>query len=160
VNIHTFPGAGYELFQISRQGGQWRAAVSPEYYGMLMFARATPPGSRLLSVSPTGEAGVNSWATRATDGTVRVVVTNESATARSLAVAIPGKFDHATLARLTAPSPSSTSGVTLGGQSFGTQTGTGLLTGRAQNASLMPSQGRYVVQLPATSAAMLVLSPR
>ena len=59
VNVHTFPGAGYELFKISRQAGQWRAAVSPEYYGMLMFAEATPPGSHLLSVSPTGVPGVN-----------------------------------------------------------------------------------------------------
>ena len=119
VNIHTFPGAGYELFEISRQGGQWRATVSPEYYGMLLFAEATPPGSHLESVSPTRVPGVNAWATRATDGTVRVVLTNEGTSAREFAVRLPGKFRGATLARLTAAGPSSTSGVTLGGQSFG-----------------------------------------
>ena len=131
VNVHTFPGAGYELFKISRQDGQWRAAVSPEYYGMLMFAEATPPGSHLVSVGPTGVPGVNVWATRAADGTVRVVLTNEGSSTHELAVRIPGKFKRATLTRLTAPSPSATSGVTLGGQSFGAQTSTGRLAGPA-----------------------------
>ncbi len=131
VNVHTFPGAGYELFGIGRHGDAWRAAVSPEYYGLLMFAQATPPGSRLLTVGHTGGPGVNAWATRATDGTVRVVFTNEGVSSRELAVSLPGKFERATLARLTAPSPSSTAGVTLAGQSFGAQTGTGLLVGPA-----------------------------
>ncbi len=159
VNIHTFPGAGYQLFEISRESGEWRAAVSPEYYGLLMFARATPPGSRLLTVSRTGGPGVNAWATRGTDGTVRVVVTNEATSSRELAVSMPGKFERATLVRLTAPTPGSTAGVTLAGQSFGAQTSSGLLAGRPQTASITPSQGRYTVQVPATSAAMLVLSP-
>ncbi len=160
VNIHTFPGAGYELFAVSHQGGQWRATVSPEYYGLLMFAQAAPPGSRLLPVSHTAGAGVNAWATRATDGTVRVVLTNEGTSSRELAVAMPGKFAHATLARLTAPGASSTSGVTLGGQSFGPQTSTGVLPGRAQTSSVPEDDGRYVVELPPASAAMLVLLPR
>ena len=160
VNIHTFPGAGYELFDISHQGGQWRAAVSPEYYGLLMFAQAAPPGSRLLRVSDTGGAGVNGWATRATDGTVRVVLTNEGSSTHELAVRMPGKFKAATLARLTAPSPSARTGVTLSGQSFGAATSTGRLAGRPQTGSVASQDGSYVVSLPAASAAMLVLSPR
>ena len=160
VNVHTFPGAGYELFNITDSGGQWRAAVSPEYYGMLMFAQATPPGSRLLRVGDARVPGVNVWATRATDGTVRVVLTNEGPSAHELAVHIPGKFDSATLTRLTAPSASSRSGVTLGGQSFGAQTATGLLAGASQRVSVSGDDGRYVVDLPRVSGAMLVLSPR
>jgi len=160
VNAHTFPGAGYQLFQIAHTGGTWHAAVSPEYYGMLMFAQATPPGSRLLSVTPTGTPGVDVWATRATDGTVRVVLTNEGGGARELAVRMPGKFRSATLARLTAPSATATSGVTLAGQSFGAETTTGLLAGRSGVESVAASQGRYEIALPATSAAMLVLTPR
>ena len=160
VNVHTFPGAGYELFQIAHTGGTWRAAVSPEYYGMLMFAQATPPGSRLLSVTPTGTPGVDVWATRATDGSVRVVLTNEGSGARELAVRMPGRFQSATLARLTAPSATATSGVMLAGQSFGAETTTGLLAGRSGVESVAASEGRYEIALPATSAAMLVLSPR
>ncbi len=49
VNIHTFPGAGYELFRFIRAGGRWRGSVAPQYYGLLMFAQAAPPGSQLLS---------------------------------------------------------------------------------------------------------------
>lgn len=159
VNIHTFPGAGYELFEISHQGGQWRAAVSPEYYGLLMFAQATPPGSHLLSVSPTGIAGVNVWATSATDGTIRVVLTNEGSTTHEVAVRMPGKFKGATLVRLTAPSAGSTSGVTLGGQSFGAETSTGRLGGPARSVSVASTDGSYEVEVPAASAAMLVLTP-
>ncbi len=160
VNVHTFPGAGYELFKISRQAGQWRAAVSPEYYGMLLFAQATPPGSHLVSVHSTSVPGVNVWATRAADGTVRVVLTNEGSSTHELAVRIPGKFDDATLTRLTAPSAGSQRGVTLGGQSFGAQSTTGVLAGPSQRASVSVDDGRYIVELPRVSAAMLVLSPR
>ena len=126
-----------------------------------MFAEATPPGSRLLSVTPTGIPGVDVWATRATDGTVRVVLTNEGSGARELAVHMPGKFQSATLARLTAPSATATSGVTLAGQSFGSATTTGRLAGSSQrtSASVSGDDGRYEIALPPTSAAMLVLSP-
>ena len=160
VNIHTFPGAGYQLFRIEQAGGTWRAAVSPEYYGMLLFAQATPPGSHLLSVSPTGIPGVTVWATRAADGTVRVVLTNEGSATRELSVDMPGKFETTTLARLEAPSPSATSGVTLGGQSFGALTTTGRLAGPSEQAPAPGDDGRYPVALPGGSAAMLVLSPR
>ena len=96
VNVHTFPGAGYELFRIARHGGRWSAAVAPEYYGLILFARAAPPGSRLLRVS--GRAG---------------------------------------------------------GQSFGEVTDTGDLTGARDVESVNATSGRYVVHLPAASAALL-----
>ena len=31
INIHTFPGAGYELFRVSRPNGRWQAAVGVGY---------------------------------------------------------------------------------------------------------------------------------
>jgi hypothetical protein len=159
VNIHTFPGAGYELFGITHSDGRWRAAVAPEYYGLLTFARAAPPGSRLLSVRPAVSVAVDTWATRAVDGTVRVVVTNAGTSRRALAVRVPGAHGSATLTRLTAPSSSSASGVTLGGQSFGPETSTGVLAGPAQTSAVSDDHGRYVVELPPSSAAMLVLPP-
>ena len=160
VNVHTFPGAGYELFKIAHTGGRWSAAVAPEYYGLLMFARATPPGSRLVAVGHPASGAVHTWATRAPDGTVRVVLSNAGSSPRVLTVRVPGRDPKATLTRLTAPSASATSGVTLGGQSFGARTGTGLLAGRPESSSVAPDDGRYVVSLPATSAAMLVLPAR
>lgn len=67
VNFHTFPGARYELFSFKRRHRRWRGFVAPEYYGLLTFAEAAPPGSSLLRVS--GSLGnVRAWATRAPEG--------------------------------------------------------------------------------------------
>jgi hypothetical protein len=156
VNLHTFPGAGYELFGITRVNGRWRAAVAPEYYGLMMFARAAPPGSRLLQVLGAAGGQVKTWATRSNDGTVRVVLINKSALARVLAIAVPHVSGTASLERLRASSLQASSGVTLGGQSFGSQTYTGQLAGQPQRESVEPIGNRYVVSLPAGSAAVLV----
>ena len=48
VNIHSLPGAAYELFTFRRDAAGWRAFVHPDYYGMLLFAQAFPVGAQLL----------------------------------------------------------------------------------------------------------------
>jgi hypothetical protein len=91
VNIHTFPGAGYELFNFSRVDRRWRASVAPEYYGLMMFAQAAPLGSRLLPVAGSGKSSLRIWATRAPNGRIRVVLINKDATrARVVALRAPG----------------------------------------------------------------------
>jgi hypothetical protein len=158
VNIHSYPGATYELFTFTRVHGSWQAFVEPEYYGMLMFAQAAPPGSRLLRVSlaqPGG--GLKAWATRAPDGQTRVVLINESAHARIVAVRAPIVTGDSTLVRLQAPSIRAERGVTLGGQSFGSHTQSGQLDGRELAASVTPTGGEYVVTLTPASAALLRL---
>jgi hypothetical protein len=158
VNIHTFPGAGYELFRLNRANGRWRAVVAPEYYGLLLFARAAPPGSRLLRVSGASSGSVRTWATRAPDGTIRVVLVNTGSRARRLNVGVTGApVGPAVLERLSAPNVRARGGVSLGGQSFGTRTFTGTLAGNPRTIAMSPVRGRYVVSLPAASAAMLVL---
>ena len=158
VNIHTFPGAGYELFRFARAGGRWRGSVAPQYYGLLMFAQAAPPGSRLLSVSVTGEAGrqLKAWATLAQDRRIRVVLINKLLSrSRSVTLRVPGARGAASVSLLKAPSIGASSGVTLGGQTLGPSTDTGTLRGRATTDSLRPSGGSYVVALPAASAALV-----
>jgi hypothetical protein len=155
VNLHTFPGAGYELFRISHHGSRWTAKVSPEYYGLLLFGRAAPPGSRLLPVSGQVGGQVKTWATRASDGTIRVIAINKGATERDLALRLPGNARAAAVQRLQGPSLTASSGVTLAGQSFGAVTDTGELSGDLQTDSVKPVDGRYVVHLPAGSAALL-----
>src|SRR6202044_1846291 len=67
VNVHTLPGAAYQLFTFTHSRGSWQASVRPEYYGLLMFSQAFPPGAVLLPVAaPAGPVKV--WATRAPDG--------------------------------------------------------------------------------------------
>ncbi len=168
VNIHTYPGATYQLFTFTHRDGRWRAFVAPEYYGLQMFAQAAPPGSRLLRLS--GSLGaVKAWATRAPDGSLRVALINEyTAQARTVAVRIPGVRATGTLERLQAPGLSARTGVTLGGQTFGTDkaaapdggalTTTGVLAGRSSVTRVSKTSRGYVVRMPAASAALLTLS--
>ena len=105
----------------------------------------------------SGQAGglIKTWATRARDGTIRVVAINKGRNDRDLALRLPGNRRTATLQRLQGPSLTASSGVTLGGQSFGTITDTGELSGAPDTDSVKPTDGRYVVHLPAGSAALL-----
>ena len=107
VNIHTFNKALYEPFSFTHSSGGWQAHVDPTYYGMLMFARAAPTGSRLLSTNAASSRALRIWAIRAPDGTVRVAVINDSPT-RTLVLAVrpPRTSSAATLERLTAPTSS------------------------------------------------------
>ena len=160
VNIHTFPGAGYELFRIGRSRGRWQAIVGPEYYGLMLFARAAPAGSRLLDVQNGASGTLRVWATRSGDGTVRVLAVNTGSLARGVSVRIAGAQPaRARLERLLAPDLRSSSGVTLAGQSFGSRTFTGRLAGHPDVSMVAAAGGRYAVTVPAGSAALLVLSP-
>jgi hypothetical protein len=156
VNLHTFPGAGYELFKLAKGNGHWQAAVSPEYYGLLMFAAAAPPGARLLRIAGVPGGAVKAWATRAGDGTIHVVLINKGPRARVFAIRLPDGVKSATLERLRGPRLRAGSGVTLAGQSFGTQTTSGRIGGSAHLSTVKPIGERYVVSLPATSAATLI----
>jgi hypothetical protein len=157
VNFHMLPGSHYELFSPSRAGGQWQAAVHPEYYGLLMFAQAFPRGARLLRVgAPSGPLKV--WATQDSNGTSRVTLINKDpANARNVQIRMPGTPGPGTLETLQAPSVSSTSEVTLGGQTFGPETSTGRLSGPPQTTTVTPLVNTFSVQLPAGSAALLTV---
>lgn len=73
VQMHTFPGAGYELFHINGR----QATLAPEYHGLRMFAAAAPPGARLLRTRAHG-ASLRLWATLAPDRRIRVLAINPS----------------------------------------------------------------------------------
>ena len=158
VNIHTLPGSVYQPFSFRRSRGRWQASVHPLYYGLLLFAQAAPEGSRLLKIRGALSTGLKAWATQTGDGAVRVVLINEAlARGRDVVVRVPGRDATATLDRMLAPSVRSKRGVTLGGQSFGSPTETGVLGGRARIARVLPANGGYVVRVPPVSAAMLTL---
>jgi hypothetical protein len=156
VNVHTLPRAAYELFTLSHRGGRWHALVHPEYYGMWMFARAFPAGAQLLPVSVPG-GPVKVWATRAPDGRTRVVLINKDPLAPAVVqLQLLGPVRAAAAQSLLAPGIDATSGVSFGGQSFGSDTGTGTLAGTPQATPVHPSLfGVYTVALPAASAVLL-----
>jgi hypothetical protein len=156
INVHSLPGAAYELFTFSQSHGTWQAFVHPEYYGMLMFAQAFPPGAQLLPVSaPSGPLKL--WATRAPDGHIRVVAINKDpANGYQVQIQVPGSdiSGQASLDWLQAPHVNSTSGVTLGGQTFGQETTTGTL-GQPQTQPVLSVAGAYSFQVPPASAVLL-----
>ena len=154
VNVHTLPGAAYQLFTLGHNGTHWHAFVHPDYYGMLMFAQAFPPAARLLAVSaPSG--GVKAWATQGSDGRTRVTLINKDpTTAVRVQLHLPGAQTTASQEALSAPAVNSTSGVTWGGQTFGQSTSTGRLPHR-QTTPVSPLLGSYTVDLPAASALLI-----
>jgi hypothetical protein len=157
VQMHTFPGAGYAMFTLRHANGRWTGTVAPEYYGLLAFALVAPPGSRLLAISGAPAPGVKVWATLGRDGRVRAAVINKNPS-RSITVrlAIPGAGGSGVLRRLSAPGVSARSGVTLGGQSVGATSGA--LAGARAQETVSPVNGRYVIRVPAGSAALLALA--
>jgi hypothetical protein len=156
INLHTLPGAAYEPFTFIKRGSTWHGVVRPVYYGMLMFAQAFPPGARLLPVTaPSGTVKV--WATSAPDGRTRVVLINKDLNTSALVqLQIPGPQIAALAESLSAPSVTATSGVSIGGQTFGADTVTGTLPGSPSTATVLPSStDTYSVALPPASAIML-----
>jgi hypothetical protein len=161
VNIQTAPGSFNELFSVGQANGRWQGSVYPAYYGLMMFAQAAPAGSRFVKLAGSAGNQVNAWATRGPDGTVRVVLINKDLTqTRATAIRAPALAGTTTLERLQAPSARATQGVTLGGQSFGSQTTTGQLAGAPNLTFVKPAAGQYVVTLPPASATLLTIAAK
>jgi hypothetical protein len=158
VNIHTWRGSAGKLFDVHLRHGRWVGSVRPEYYGLLMFARAAPPGSRLLPVVRVNRGQVRSWAVLAPDRSLRVVLINDNLTrGRWVIVRPPMALGQAQLERLDTPGAYARTGVTLGGQTVGPRTTTGLLAGSRGVTLVAPVAGEYIVRLPPASAALLTL---
>jgi hypothetical protein len=131
--------------------------VHPEFYGMMMFARAAPARSRLFTISTKLPANVKLWATRASDGSVRVTLINDNLSkAETVHVPLSSPGGPAAVQALRAPHVGSTSGVTLGGHSFGSATSTGLLPAPVAQ-QLKSTGGGYTVRIPPATAILLTV---
>jgi hypothetical protein len=157
VNIHTYPGAPYGLFDFTSVHGHWQAIVSAEYYGLMMFARAAPPGSRLLRVTVSPAKAVRAWATIGTDHRRRFVLINDGRRDRLVALKGVARSSSASAEALQAPSIQSPYGVTLGGQTFGMATRTGLLAGPTRALRVRRLVAQWVLRVPATSAVLITV---
>lgn len=134
--------------------------INPLYYGLLLFAQAAQNNAQLLPVtltSPT-QANIKAWATIDANQTIRLLLLNkDQTTSGPVSIALAG-YGQATIGRLTAPSFSSTTGLTLAGQTFdGSADGTP--QGTAYAEIVQPSGGVYTVALPAVSAALISIQP-
>jgi hypothetical protein len=161
VNLHTYPDSVNGLFDFELSQGHWLGIVHPLYYGALMFAQAAPAGSRLLRLAGGGQAQLRAWATLGADHRVRVLLINDSVSSSAQArVHAPAGYHSGggSVERLLAGGAYATSAITLGGQSFGAATPTGVLPAPALQ-TVAPRLGTYTVTLPASSAALLTLPP-
>jgi hypothetical protein len=84
-----------------------------------------------------------------------VLINKDVSSSYAVQLQTPGLVGNATLEWLQAPSASATSGVTLGGQTFGPQTGSGLLAGPGQLDQASALLGSYSLELPPASAVLL-----
>ena len=161
VNLHTLPNSAYQLFEFHHSSRGWSASVTPVYYGLYLFSRAAPAGSRLLKIGGARNVpGLSVWATRAPDGQVRAVIDNENPV-RGVKIGLrapAGTASPATLLRMRAPGVRARHRVTVGGASFGASTATGVLPG-VRTLQLDRVNGLYSLAVPAGSAA-LVTFPR
>ena len=154
VNFHSNPTSISRLFTLVRSGPGWQASVRPEYYGLLAFALAAPVGSHLLQVSPPPTPGLQVWATGAAGGNAHVVVINDTSRAHAIDVRMPGGGRISRLI-LRAPGLGATGDITLGGQSFGSATTTGLFPGALGWARTSSSSRVLRVRVPPASAVLL-----
>jgi glycosyl hydrolase family 79 len=153
VNFQTRPYTAQNLIQTSDTSSGWRVRVQPEYYGLLAFAKLTPPGSRILKVS-TVKSDLYAWAARTPQGQTNVVITNVGSAPASFAVKAAGASGKATVEALKASGGlSAATGVTLGGQTLDPETGQ--LSGRLVTATVTPQKGAYDVTVPAASAQIV-----
>ena len=158
VNLHTSQSTANELFTFQRTGAQWTGHVEPQFYGLLAFAEAAPPGSQIVSTTAPATGPLHVWATRAPNGVERIVLINFSRRATQTAV-VRGVTNPnpATVERLTAPRANATANVALGGQSFATPTSTGQLPGPPQTTSVPRGRNGYSVTVGPASAAIVTL---
>jgi len=84
-----------------------------------------------------------------------VLINKDPTTSYTWQLQVPGFSSRAHLERLEAPAVFSTNGVTLGGQSFGDTTTTGVLPGPPQTEAVLPRARRLHGQAAAASAALM-----
>jgi hypothetical protein len=160
VNFHMFNGAFYAPVDFGLRNGVRVGRVKPLFYGMLLFNRALRQHARLLPAGPNPPgATLKTWATVDPAGTRRVVLINKSRTGRAVALSIPGGGAAARVQRLLAPAGGATKGVTFAGQTYGTSTADGELTGKAKVERVKRRSGSFRIAMPPVSAA-LVTVPR
>jgi hypothetical protein len=154
VNFQTRAYTAQNLIQPRVTNSGWRVQVQPEYYGLLAFAKLTPPGSHLLQISAM-PAGLYAWAVSRPGGSESVVVTNVNDQATTVEIRAAGGHGPATVEALRSASGhlTATGGITLGGQSISTSTGQ--LSGTPATTTVHSSGGAYYVTVSAASASIV-----
>ena len=170
VNIHcgceTGDGTYYDQFYITVNSGSPNtfalASVKPVYYAMLFFDTATQNNAAIYPVTLTlntpcsvsGWTGcLEAWETKDTSGVYRLSLVNLDEV-HGGNVVVSNAAATASVCYLSAPSFTSTSGVTFAGQTFDGST-TGTIQGAASYTTLTPSGGVFTIPMAVTQAAIV-----
>jgi hypothetical protein len=128
---------------------QGRYSAAPEYYGLLAFAQAGK-GETVAARCEAGGVNMTAYAVRQSGNSLCLVLINKDQ-AREANVAVNGvTARNARMMRLTAPSLTAMSGITLGGASVD---GEGNWRGKSESVRLAGG-----LQVPAASAALVWVS--
>jgi len=155
----------YSAFDLYRgQKGPF-AVIKPTYYGMLLFAEATPHRSRVLPsvlfrAKKRAGSNVKAWGfVDAHDKVVRVVILNKSPyQGGSVRLTIPFGSRRAKVRRLEAPALTSPGNVSWAGRSFELPTADGLIKGTERTEIVRRGRKHlYRLKVPAHSAALLTV---
>lgn len=161
VNWHSGQNTVYQLFQfktqLSSNGLKTYSLtnLNPLYYGLLTFAQTTANGAKLLPVSTMTDSNVSIWATVDNQSAAHLIVINKDETATgNIQIQMPG-YSQATVRYLTAPSITSQTGVSLGGQTFDGSTD-GTIQGSLVTSTVSGNNGVFTLaNMPVTTAAIL-----
>ena len=129
----------------------------PLLYGLITYARTLGTDPQLLParVRATPSADLKAWAVL--DGKqLHILLINKSRSATRVSLTLPA-VGPASVQRLAAPSASATKAVTLDGQRLNPQ---GQWSGLASSETVTPAGGAYAVNIPATSAAIVIAAAR
>jgi hypothetical protein len=164
VNWHTGNGGDYGLFQFSTISDPSTGLneyaltqVRPLFYGLQLFEEATTSSGSLLPVNLTTQANLKVWALKGEDGRIRIVVINKDETkSGAVTLTIPG-YSTGTVSMLLAPSLSSQTRVSLGGQTYdGSVDGT--MQGAISSQAINAADDSFTLTMPVVSAALVTLS--
>ena len=125
----------------------------PLLYGLILFTRMLGPDSRLVPLRTQGalSTDLTAWAVRHAGGALNVLLIDRGKRSVRVILRLPSD-GAATVQRLVAPTPSSTSGVTLDGQHLDSNA---RWKGSRTTQTVEPSDGRYVVVVRHYSAALV-----
>lgn len=125
----------------------------PLLYGLILFTRMLGPDSRLVPLQTQGASSTDltAWAVRRAGGVLKVLLIDRGKRSVRVNLRLPSD-GAATVERLQAPTPSSTSGVTLDGQHLDTDA---RWKGPRIIQTVEPSDGRYAVVVRHFSAALV-----
>jgi hypothetical protein len=125
----------------------------PELYGLIAFSQMIRPGAQLESIKLVNPTLLNlrAWAVRSRDG-LKVMLIDKSPAPATIALNATGLTGQAHLIRLKAPSITSRTGISLGGQSVGAD---GRLHGHLISESVRQSHGVYRLRVRPYSADLV-----